>query len=366
MLKKTPLNRSHRQLGARMVEFGGWEMPVQYCGVIEEHLAVRNAAGLFDVSHMGEIEVRGPGSLAFVQELTTNDASTLAFGQVQYSALCYSHGGTVDDVTLYRFGEEHFLFCVNAANIDKDFAWMEEVLQEGGFGDVTLRNVSDDFAQLALQGPAAAPILSRLTGTDLGRIARYHFHEGLVADVPAIISRTGYTGEDGFELYFAPAAAEAVWRALLEAGAPDGVAPAGLGARDTLRLEMKYALYGHELSPEITPLEAGLGWIVRFEKDSFVGRDALLRQKEQGIPRRLVGFVLTEAGVPRAGYPVFVGDEEVGSVTSGTMSPSLRVGIGLALVRFDCGAVGTELQIGIRSRRVAARVAKTPFVRKEG
>ncbi len=364
MLKKTPLNRIHKDLGARMVEFGGWEMPVQYRGVIEEHLAVRNAAGLFDVSHMGEIEVRGRGALDFIQELTTNDASSIVGGQVQYSALCYSHGGTVDDVTLYRFGDEHFLFCVNAANTEKDFTWMEEVLEEGDFRDVKLRNVSDDFAQLALQGPAAALILSRLTGTDLSRIARYHFHEGLVVETPAIISRTGYTGEDGFELYFAPSAAETVWSALLESGAPEGLVPAGLGARDTLRLEMKYALYGHELSPEITPLEAGLGWITRFEKGSFIGREALMRQKESGVPRRLVGFVLTEPGVPRAGYPVMVSGEDVGTVTSGTMSPSLRVGIGLALVRADCAAVGAELQIGIRSRLVPARVSKTPFVHK--
>jgi aminomethyltransferase len=364
MLKKTPLNRVHKDLGARMVEFGGWEMPVQYRGVIEEHLAVRNAAGLFDVSHMGEIEVRGKGALDFIQELTINDASSLVNGQVQYSALCYSHGGVVDDVTLYRFGEEHFIFCVNAANTEKDFAWMEEVLEEGDYRDLALRNVSDEFVQLALQGPAASLILSRLTDTDLDRIARYHFYEGLVAGVPTIISRTGYTGEDGFELYFAPVSAETVWSALLETGAPEGLVPVGLGARDTLRLEMKYALYGHELTNEITPLEGGLGWITRFEKESFIGRDALVRQKEHGVPRRLVGFVLTEPGVPRSDYPVYSGEDEVGYVTSGTMSPSLRTGIGLALVRSGCTAIGTELQIGIRNRRVGARVAKTPFIRK--
>jgi aminomethyltransferase len=364
MLQKTPLNAVHRKLGARMVEFGGWEMPVQYRGVIEEHLAVRHAAGLFDVSHMGEIEVRGPGALAYIQELTVNDAAKLADGQVQYSAICYSHGGTVDDVTLYRFAADRYLFCVNAANTDKDFAWMEEVLAEGDFPDVTVHNLSNDFAQLALQGPAAETILSRLTDLDLSRIAYYHFAEGTVAEAPAIISRTGYTGEDGFELYFAPGAAEGIWEALLAAGAPDGLVPVGLGARDTLRLEMKYALYGHELSPEISPLEAGLGWITRLEKPSFIGREALLRQKEAGLPRRLVGFRMTEPGVPRADYPVFAGGEQVGVVTSGTMSPSLRVGIGLALVLPAHAAVGTPLQIGIRSRQVAAEVVKTPFVKK--
>jgi glycine cleavage system T protein (aminomethyltransferase) len=364
MLKKTPLNAAHRRLGARMVEFGGWDMPVQYRGVIEEHLAVRNAAGLFDVSHMGEIEVKGRGALAYIQELTINDAARLVNGQVQYSAFCYPHGGVVDDVTLYRFDVDHYLFCVNAANTDKDFAWMEEVLEEGNFPDVTLRNVSDDFAQLALQGPAAEGILGRLTAADLAAIGYYHFYEGLVDGVPAIISRTGYTGEDGFELYFAPDAAERIWTALLEVGREDGLVPVGLGARDTLRLEMKYALYGHELSPEITPLEAGLGWITKLDKPSFIGGAALRRQQKEGVPRRLVGLQMVEAGVPRADYPLFLGDEEVGVVTSGTMSPSLRVGIALALVRPDCTAVGTKLAVGIRSRKVAAAVVKTPFIRK--
>ncbi|AMV73048.1 glycine cleavage system T protein [Desulfuromonas sp. DDH964] len=364
MLKKTPLNDAHRKLGARMVEFGGWDMPVQYRGVIEEHLAVRNAAGLFDVSHMGEIEVRGPGALAYIQELTINDAARLVNGQVQYSAFCYPHGGVVDDVTLYRFDAEHYLFCVNAANADKDFAWMEQVLAEGDFPGVTLRNLSNDFAQLALQGPAAEAILARLTATDLAAIRYYHFAEGVVDGVPAIISRTGYTGEAGFELYFAPAAAEQLWNALLEVGREDGLVPIGLGARDTLRLEMKYALYGHELSPEISPLEGGIGWITKLDKPSFIGAAALRRQQETGVPRRLVGVQMTEAGVPRADYPLFAGAEQVGVVTSGTMSPVLRVGIALALVRPDCAAIGTRLSVGIRNRQVGAEVVKTPFIQK--
>jgi aminomethyltransferase len=270
----------------------------------------------------------------------------------------------VDDVTLYRFDADHYLFCVNASNTEKDFAWMEAAFEEGAFPGVNLRNVSGDFSQLALQGPAARTILGRLTGCNLDLIDYYHFYEGLVAGIPAVISRTGYTGEDGFELYFDPAAAEEVWNALLETGAGDGLVPVGLGARDTLRLEMKYALYGHELSPEISPLEAGLGWITKLDKSSFIGREALLKQKAAGVPRRLVGLQLTEAGVPRAGYPILVDGQQVGEVTSGTMSPSLRIGIALALVRPDCAAIGTRLAVGIRSRQVAAAVVKTPFVKK--
>jgi aminomethyltransferase len=364
MLKKTPLYEAHRRLRARMVEFGGWHMPVQYTGVIEEHLAVRGAAGLFDVSHMGEIEIKGSGALAFLQELTINDVARLGNGQVQYSAICFPHGGVVDDLTIYRIDHDHYLLCVNAANTETDFAWIEQVLQDSDFADVTVRNISDEFAQLALQGPASNAILARLTDTKLERIPYYHFYEGLVAGVPTIISRTGYTGEDGFELYMAPQSAEEIWDALLQTGAPDGLAPVGLGARDTLRLEMKYALYGHELSPEISPLEAGLGWITCLEKPSFIGREALMRQKEQGLTRRLIAFSLREAGVPRAGYPVFADGQEIGQVTSGTMSPSLRIGIGLALVQSRYAAIGTELTLGIRQRQVAAQVVKAPFVKK--
>lgn len=362
MLKTTPLNKIHRELGARMVDFGGWDMPVQYRGVIEEHLAVRNAAGLFDVSHMGEIEVRGSGALAYIQRLTTNDAAKLVDGQVQYSAMCYENGGVVDDLTLYRFTAEKYLFCVNASNIDKDFAWMRKVLEEGDFPEVSLINLSDDYAQLALQGPAADRILAKLTAADLEALAYYRFVEGEVAGAKTIISRTGYTGEPGFELYFAPAAAEPIWSALMEAGEPEGLQPIGLGARDTLRLEKKYALYGHELSSQITALEGGIGWITKLDKPSFIGQESLRRMKEVGVPRRLVGLRMIGSGVPRENYPVFVGDEEVGIVTSGTMSPSLKVGIALALIATGHHSVGTEVSIGIRNRKVAAEVVKTPFV----
>jgi aminomethyltransferase len=364
MMKQTPLNAVHKALGARMVPFGGWEMPVQYAGVIEEHLAVRGRAGLFDVSHMGEIEVRGPEALALVQRLTTNDAALLADGQVQYSALCYPDGGVVDDVTLYRSSASHFLFCVNASNTDKDFAWMQEVHAESGLRGATLTNRSDEFAQLALQGPRAGAILARLTALSLDAIHYYHFGEGEVAGAPALISRTGYTGEDGFELYVPAAAAVGLWDRLLQAGRDDGLVPVGLGARDTLRLEKGYALYGHELSPAITPLEAGLGWIVKLAKGDFVGRDALVRQQSAGIPRRLVGLVMAERGIPREGYPVYAGDRQIGIVTSGTMSPSLKVGIALALVEAAQAVPGSQLLVGIRDRKLQARIVKPPFVTK--
>lgn len=364
MLKVTPLNRVHRELGARMVDFGGWDMPVQYAGVIEEHLATRAAAGLFDVSHMGEVEVSGANALDYIQYLTINDVARLVDGQVQYNAICYPDGGVVDDVTVYRFSATHYLFCVNASNTDKDFAWMEKVLAERDFGNVVLRNRSDEFAQLALQGPLAEQILARLTTVDLGAIRYYHFNAGEVAGSETIISRTGYTGEDGFELYIAAADAEKVWHALMTAGADDGLMPIGLGARDTLRLEMKYALYGHELSERITPLEAGLGWITKLDKGDFIGGAALRQQKEAGVPRTLVALRITESGIPRADYPLFCGEREVGVVTSGTMSPSLRCGIGLGLVASDCAAIGTQLTVGIRKKRVAAQIVKPPFIDK--
>ncbi|MGK2945138.1 MAG: glycine cleavage system aminomethyltransferase GcvT [Desulfuromonadales bacterium] len=361
-MKETPLNQLHRSLGARMVDFGGWDMPVQYSGVIEEHLAVRQSAGLFDVSHMGEIEVTGPGALAFIQQLTINDAEKLADNQIQYSAFCYPEGGVVDDVTLYRFNETRFLFCVNASNTDKDFAWMQQVLSESAMTDVTLNNRSAEFAQIALQGPKAEEILSSLTDVPLADIVYYHFHEGFVAGMKMIISRTGYTGEDGFELYLPASAAVEVWRQLLATGAPHGLMPIGLGARDTLRLEKGYALYGHELSRDISPLEAGLAWITKLDKHDFVGKAALVKQKADGVQRRRIGLVMQERGVPREGYPIFDGDREVGAVTSGTMSPTLKVGIALALVEPAAAGIDNELQVAIRNRRMGAKVVRPPFV----
>jgi aminomethyltransferase len=361
-LKRTALYDAHRALGARLVPFAGWEMPVQYRGVLEEHDAVRTGAGLFDVSHMGEIVVEGRGALAAVQAVSTNDASALAVGQVQYACLCKDDGGAVDDLTVYRLGPERFLLCVNASNTEKDYEWV--VARAGRTPGATIRNESDRFSLLALQGPRAEAILSRVTRLDVPSLGYYRCAEGEVAGAPAIVSRTGYTGEDGFELYLPWEAGPDVWRRLLEAGAADGLQPIGLGARDTLRLEMKYALYGHELDDRTTPLEAGLGWVVKLDKGEFVGRAALARQKAEGLRKRLVGFAVEGSGIARAEAPIFAarGDRPVGIVTSGTMSPSLKKPIGLGYVPPELAAVGTPLEIEVRGRRLPARVAKTPFV----
>lgn len=361
-MKKTPLNQLHHQAGARMVEFGGWEMPVQYSGVIAEHLAVRTAAGLFDVSHMGEIEVSGPQAFDFLQYATTNDVSRLVDGQVQYTALCYATGGVVDDLTLYRFAPDRYLLCVNAANSDKDFAWLQELLKNSQYADLELINRSDEYAQLALQGPLAAEILTQLTSVDLTDLAYYSFVEGLVAGMTMIISRTGYTGEDGFELYCASADGASLWQELMKVGEPKGLVPVGLGARDTLRLEKGYALYGHEITAEIMPLEARLAWITKLKKGDFVGREAMLKAKNAGLTRKLIPLKLMASGVPRDGYPVLCEGKEIGYVTSGTMSPSLKQGIALALVNSDLADSDQKLEIGIRKRCVEAERATLPFV----
>lgn len=361
-MKKTVLNQIHHQAGARMVEFGGWEMPVQYAGVIAEHMAVREAAGLFDVSHMGEIEVSGPQAFDFLQYATTNDVAALVDGQVQYTALCYPTGGVVDDLTLYRFAADDYLLCVNAANTDKDFEWLQKLLNESDYSDLKLINRSDEYAQLALQGPQAEKILAGLTQTDLSAIKYYCFAEGEVAGIATIISRTGYTGEDGFELYCPAAGGVEIWQALMQSGEPLGLVPTGLGARDTLRLEKAYALYGHEITADILPLEARLAWITKLKKGDFVGSQALLEAKAAGLKRTLIGLKLTESGVPRESYPVLCDGREVGYVTSGTMSPCLKKGIALALVETEIAESEQPLQIGIRKRQVAAERVKPPFV----
>ena len=360
-MKKTPLNEVHRHSGARMVEFGGWDMPVQYTGVSAEHLAVRQSAGLFDVSHMGEIEVSGAQALDFLQHATINDASTLVDGQVQYSALCYPDGGVVDDLTVYRFNRERFLLCVNAANSEKDFAWLKTLQAESPFTTFEVNDRSSEFAQLALQGPKAEQILSRVTDLDLTKIKTYFFAEGRVAGVETVVSRTGYTGEDGFELYLAPDAAVTIWQALMQHGGDEGLVPVGLGARDTLRLEKAYALYGHEITAEIMPLEARLGWITKLGKGGFVGCNALLEAKERGLKRNLIGLKLSGPGVPREGYRVEYQGRDVGYVTSGTMSPTLRQGMALALVKKEF-ADADDFDIVIRNRTVAAKRTKLPFV----
>ena len=355
-LKRTPLYDVHVKAGAKMVPFGGWEMPVQYAGIVEEHRAVRSAVGLFDISHMGEFEVEDAGALAAIQRICTNDASTLIRGQVQYSILCYPEGGIVDDLTVYRLDDTRYMLTVNASNIDKDWAW---VTSHGGGG--TWRNMSADTALLAVQGPKAEGLVQRLADTDVVSVRYYHFAKGRVAGVPAIISRTGYTGEDGFELYVPAVEAERLWHALLEAGRADGIQPIGLGARDTLRLEMKFALYGNDIDQTTNPLEAGLGWVVKPAKGDFIGRDAIEAMRARGVPRKLVGLEMVERQVPRHGYRLLAGGAPVGEVTSGSFSPSLERGIGMGYVRADLSAVGTELDVEIRGAAQRARVARTPF-----
>lgn len=355
-LKRTPLFDTHVALGAKMVPFAGFEMPVQYpTGITAEHKAVREKAGLFDVSHMGEFIVRGPQAVEFVNYVTTNDVSALRPGQAQYSTILREDGTIVDDCLVYR-SEGRVLMVVNGSNIEKDFAHISRYV--GNF-DVTLEDISDDIALLALQGPQAQPILQRHTDTDLAQIKYYEFQTGTVAGVENVyISRTGYTGEDGFELYFPAEHAPQMWQALTQSGE---VTPAGLGCRDSLRLEMGMALYGNDIDDTTTPLEAGLSWLVKFKKGDFVGRDALLKQKEQGIPRRLVGFTTSERSFPRHGYPVFVDGAPSGEVRSGTMSPSLGIPIGTAYVPPASAAEGSSLEIEIRGKRIPAKVVKMPF-----
>jgi aminomethyltransferase len=356
-LKRTPLRDVHVEAGAKMVPFGGWEMPVQYAGILEEHRAVRSAAGLFDISHMGEFEVRGPNALAAIQRLTSNDASALEPGHVQYSLLCQDDGGIVDDLTLYRMGSQHWMLVVNAGDIPGDWRWVTE--HEPG---EAWKDVSAETALLAVQGPRAEAIVQRLTSAALGGIRYYHFAKDAVAGVPTVISRTGYTGEDGFELYVPASEAVRLWKALLDAGRPDGLVPVGLGARDTLRLEMRYALYGNDIDRTTNPLEAGLGWVVKPAKGDFIGRPAIEAMRARGVPRKLAGFEMVERAVPRHGYPILRDGARAGEVTSGSFSPSLERGIGLGYVRADSAAVGTELAIEIRGAGQPARVAKTPFV----
>lgn len=360
-LERTPLFDEHRALGAKLVPFAGYEMPVQYpTGIIEEHRAVRTRAGLFDVSHMGEFFVSGPDALALVQRVTTNDASSIEVGQAQYTVICLENGGAVDDCIVYRLPDRYML-VVNASNRAKDLEWIQS--HASGF-DVEIVDRSDDIGLIAIQGPRASEILARICATDLAAIGYYRFAQGEVAGVAALISRTGYTGEDGFELYIAAADTVPVWRALLEAGASDGLIPAGLGARDSLRLEMGYALYGNDLDEEHTPLEAGLGWVVKLDKGDFIGRDALVKQKEAGVPRKLAAFVLKDRGFPRHGYTVRWQGDDAGLVTSGIHSPSLEQGIGLAWLPTEAAKAGTAIEIVVRDRPVAAEVVKPPFYRE--
>lgn len=360
-MKKTRFYECHKRFGARMIDFFGWEMPVEYKGIIEEHLAVRERAGLFDVSHMGEIMIQGKDGLAFIQHLTPNDASRLAVNQAQYTALTTPQGTFVDDMLVYCLAPDHYLLVVNAANSDKDFAWIVD--HKAPF-DVEVENASDRYSQLALQGPKAAEILQPLTDISFAEMKSFWAAGGKVAGVEALVSRTGYTGEDGFEIYTVSSEPASIWDEILERGKEYGILPIGLGARDTLRLEAKLMLYGNDIDATTTVLEADLKWIVKFKKGDFLGRDVLSKQLEDGIKKRIIGFELLERGIPRPHYPVFIKGGEVARVTSGTFSPYLKKSIGLTYLPVGCTEVGTEFEIGIRDKRVKAAVVPTPFYKR--
>lgn len=346
-----------------MVEFGGWDMPVEYSGIIDEHMTVRTKAGLFDVSHMGQIEIAGKHALEAVQHLTCNDASKLAIGQIQYSALTTPAGTFVDDILVYRVADDHFMLVVNAGNIVKDYEWIQNNTRQRG-GDAVVVNSSSRYALIAIQGPEAAGILQKLTEIDLSAIKYYWFDNGEVAGQRVIVSRTGYTGEDGFEVFVPPASAEKVWNALLEAGADKGLKPAGLGARDTLRLEAAMRLCGSDMDENTTVVEAGLSWIVGWKKDTFLGSDVLKAQKAGGLEKKLVGFEMVDKAIARHGYPVVKDGQQIGVVTSGTQTPFLKKSIGLAMLPVAMTAVGTEFQIDVRGRQVTARVVPEPFYKR--
>lgn len=362
-LKRPPLYEQHRALGARIVEFSGWEMPVQYSGILEEHRAVRTHAGLFDVSHMGEFKVEGQDALAFLQYLVPNDVSRLAIHQALYTQLCLPDGNVIDDLLIYRLAEYHYMLVVNAGNIAKDLAWVQK--QAAHYQYVTVTDQSDTTALLALQGPAAQSILQPLTSTNLASIRYYHCATGQVNSRDCIISRTGYTGEDGFELYCAPVDVVKLWNDLLAAGEPYGLLPAGLGARDTLRLEAGMCLYGHELDEQTNPLEARLGWTVKLDKGNFIGREALLQVKEQGPRKLLVGIELLERGVPRAGYTIYKHDQRIGVLTSGAPGPTVHKNIGMGYVTASYAVAGQPVHVDVRGKHVAAQIVTLPFYKRQ-
>jgi glycine cleavage system T protein (aminomethyltransferase) len=358
-LKKTAFNNIHRKLGAKMVEFAGYEMPVQYEGIISEHKAVRDSVGVFDVSHMGEVEVRGRDALAFVQKITTNDVSKLERGDVQYSAMCYKDGGIVDDLLVYNCGD-YYMLVINASNIEKDFKWMQENLS----GDVSLKNISDDTSLLAIQGKNSLATLQKLTDVDLSKIDYYKFVFGKVAGQDVIISHTGYTGEKiCFEIYSSSDVkkSEDLWNAIFEAGKEFNIKPAGLGARDTLRLEYAFRLYGNDMDETTNTIESGLGWITKPGKGEFNGKEVILKAKENST-RKLVGFVVEDKLVARHGQEVYSGDKKIGIVTSGSLSPVLNKNIGLAYIENGFNKTGTPVEILIRDKKVKASIAKTPFL----
>lgn len=359
-LKRTPLYDVHRASCAKMVDFGGWDMPVQYSGLVDEHHTVRRAVGLFDVSHMGEIEVRGPQAAQLTESVTTNAVSKLHIGQAQYSGLLYEHGGFVDDILVHKVADDHYFICVNASNQEKDFAYICELNQF----DCEVEFASARYAQIAVQGPRALETLGKLTPVDIGSIHYYWFTDGPVCGIPARIARTGYTGEDGYEIYVAPEEAPGIWRKLLDAGQEFGIKPCGLGCRNTLRLECKMALYGHEIHASISPLEADLSWIVKLDKGDFIGRDALVKQRQAGVKRKLVGFEMRGRGIGRDGYEVYIDGSPAGWVTSGSPSPTLNKNIGLCYLPVEHAQLGRKIEIIIRNQPVEAETVGTPFYKR--
>lgn len=358
VMKRTPLYEKHIQHGGKIIDFGGWALPVEYSGIIPEHEAVRTRAGMFDVSHMGEILVRGEEAEKFLQMLLTNDISSLKDNQIAYTAICYPHGGIVDDLLIYKLSDLEYLLVVNASNTDKAFHWLEENL----FGNAEVLNVSESYGQIALQGPLAESILQKLTETDLKEIGYYYFSQNVdVGNIKTLISRTGYTGEDGFELYFDSGDAEDMWELLLQAGKEEGLVPAGLGSRDTLRFEAGLPLYGQELSEDISPLEAGIGFCVKLNKEDFIGKSALLKQKEEGLKRKIVGFEMIDRGIPRNGYHVYAEGKKIGYVTSGGHSPTLKKSIGFALIDTSYSKLNTEIEIQVRKKNLKAKVIRKTF-----
>jgi len=362
-LKKTPLNAVHRALGAKMVDFGGWDMPVQYpTGIIAEHLAVRTKVGLFDVSHMGEIRVKGPQAMAFLDWLTPNAVRKLGLGQIHYTAFLYENGTFVDDLLLHKFSDDEFLLVVNASNVDKDFAWVKEHV---GAWDVTVTNESDDTGQVALQGPLSLAVLQPLVDIDLAQIKYYWFAPGTFLGLPVLFARTGYTGEDGFEVYAPAGKTEWVWNAIMESGKAQGLTPTGLGCRNTLRLEAKMALYGHEIDDTTNALEADLGWIVKLQKGDFLGRDALVKAKEEGLTRKLVGFrMLEKRDIARDHMDVLVDGKKAGHVTSGSPSTTCGYNLGLCYVPLAQAEIGTRIHIDIRGKACPADIVPTPFYKR--
>lgn len=359
-LKKTPLFDSYAKYGAKTIDFGGWDLPVQFSSIKEEHEAVRTKAGLFDVSHMGEIIVKGEEALSYLQHLLTNDISKIAINQAQYTAMCYESGGVVDDLLTYKLSENEYLLVVNAANTEKDYGWM---LENKGNYNVEITNVSTDYAQIALQGPLAEEVLQRFTQTNLRDITFFRFQQDvLVSDYSVLLSRSGYTGEDGFEIYGSPSAIVALWDILL---AEEEVLPTGLGARDTLRFEAGLPLYGQEMGETISPLEAGLGFAVKLQKEvDFLGKEALIEQKENGVPRKLVGIEMIDKGIPRTGYKLFKNGEEIGVVTTGTQLPLAKRNVGNALVQTEFANIDEEFEIEIRNKRLQVKTVATPFYKR--